>query len=49
MASAGPGAGAGRQYIPKGMDFSELTDEMLAEIEWKKFFWESPFFRIFDA
>ena len=24
-----------RQYIPKGMDFSELTDEMLAEIEWK--------------
>lgn len=24
-----------RQYIPKGTDFSELTDEMLAEIEWK--------------
>ena len=23
------------QYIPKGADFSELTDEMLAEIEWK--------------
>ena len=23
------------QYIPKGTDFSELTDEMLAEIEWK--------------
>ena len=23
-----------RQYIPKGTDFSELTDEMLAEIEW---------------
>ena len=22
-----------RQYIPKGTDFSELTDEMLAEIE----------------
>ena len=24
-----------RQYISKGTDFSELTDEMLAEIEWK--------------
>ena len=24
-----------RQYIPKGADFSKLTDEMLAEIEWK--------------
>jgi Transposase and inactivated derivatives, IS30 family len=24
-----------RQYIPKGTDFSELTDEMIAEIEWK--------------
>ena len=24
-----------RQYIPKGTDFSELTDDMLAEIEWK--------------
>ena len=24
-----------RQYIPKGTDFSELADEMLAEIEWK--------------
>ncbi len=24
-----------RQYIPKVTDFSELTDEMLAEIEWK--------------
>ena len=24
-----------RQYIPKGTDFSELTDEMLVEIEWK--------------
>ena len=24
-----------RQYIPKGMDFSKLTDDMLAEIEWK--------------
>ena len=24
-----------RQNIPKGTDFSELTDEMLAEIEWK--------------
>ena len=24
-----------RQYIPKGTDFSELTDEMTAEIEWK--------------
>ena len=24
-----------RQYIPKGTVFSELTDEMLAEIEWK--------------
>ena len=24
-----------RQYIPKGTDFGELTDEMLAEIEWK--------------
>ncbi len=24
-----------RQYIPKGTDFSELTDEMFAEIEWK--------------
>ena len=24
-----------RQYIPKGTDFSELTDEMLAEIAWK--------------
>lgn len=24
-----------RQYIPKGTNFSELTDEMLAEIEWK--------------
>ena len=23
------------QYIPKGTDFSELTDEMLAQIEWK--------------
>ena len=23
------------QYIPKATDFSELTDEMLAEIEWK--------------
>ena len=23
------------RYIPKGTDFSELTDEMLAEIEWK--------------
>lgn len=23
-----------RQYIPKGTDFSELTDERLAEIEW---------------
>ena len=23
------------QYIPKGTDFSELTDEMLVEIEWK--------------
>lgn len=23
------------QYIPKGADFSELTDEMIAEIEWK--------------
>ena len=23
------------QYIPKDTDFSELTDEMLAEIEWK--------------
>ena len=23
------------QYIPKGTDFSKLTDEMLAEIEWK--------------
>ena len=23
------------QYSPKGTDFSELTDEMLAEIEWK--------------
>ena len=22
-------------YIPKGTDFSKLTDEMLAEIEWK--------------
>ena len=22
------------QYIPKGTDFSELTDDMLAEIEW---------------
>ena len=24
-----------RQCIPKGTDFSKLTDEMLAEIEWK--------------
>ena len=24
-----------RQYIPKGTDFSKLTDEMLAEFEWK--------------
>ena len=24
-----------RQHIPKGTDFSKLTDEMLAEIEWK--------------
>ncbi len=24
-----------RQYIPKGTDFSELTEEMFAEIEWK--------------
>ena len=24
-----------RQYIPKGTDFNELTDEILAEIEWK--------------
>ena len=24
-----------RQYIPKGTDFSELTDEKLAEIEWE--------------
>lgn len=24
-----------RQYIPKGTDFSELTDEMFAKIEWK--------------
>ena len=24
-----------RQYIPKGTDFSKLTDEMLAEIELK--------------
>ena len=23
------------QYSPKGTDFSELTDEMLAQIEWK--------------
>ena len=23
------------QYIPKGTDFSEQTDEILAEIEWK--------------
>lgn len=25
-----------RQYIPRGMDFSDLTDEMIAEIEWKR-------------
>ena len=24
-----------RQYIPKGTDFSNITDEMLSEIEWK--------------
>ena len=24
-----------RQYIPNGTDFSELADEMLAELEWK--------------
>ncbi len=24
-----------RQYIPKGTDFRELTDKMLADIEWK--------------
>ncbi len=24
-----------RQYIPKGTDFKELTDEKIAEIEWK--------------
>ena len=24
-----------RKYIPRGTDFSELTDGMLAEIEWK--------------
>lgn len=24
-----------RQYIPKGTDFSEPTDEKIAEIEWK--------------
>ncbi len=24
-----------RQYIPKGTDFSNMTDEMLSEIEWK--------------
>ena len=28
-----------RQYIPKGTDFGELTDEMLAEIEWKLNHW----------
>lgn len=25
-----------RQYIPNSTDFSKLTDEILAEIEWKK-------------
>lgn len=24
-----------RQYIPKGTEFKELTDEKIAEIEWK--------------
>lgn len=24
-----------RQYIPKGTDFSTLTDEFIAEVEWK--------------
>ena len=24
-----------RQYIPKGTDFSKLTDKMIEEIEWK--------------
>ena len=24
-----------RQYIPKGTDFSTLTDEYIAEVEWK--------------
>ena len=24
-----------RQYIPKGTDFSELSDEFIAEVEWK--------------
>ena len=23
------------QYIPKGTDFSTLTDELIAEVEWK--------------
>ena len=24
-----------RQYIPKGTDFEDLTDEYIAEVEWK--------------
>ena len=24
-----------RQYIPKGTDFNELSDEFIAEVEWK--------------
>lgn len=27
--------GLARQYIPKGSDFEELTDEYVAEVEWK--------------
>ena len=27
--------GLARQYIPKGMDFDELTEEYVAEVEWK--------------
>ena len=27
--------GLSRQYIPKGTDFEELTDEYIAEVEWK--------------
>lgn len=27
--------GLARQYIPKGTDFEDLTDEYIAEVEWK--------------